>query len=321
MKKTITFLLLFLMFRITTVAAAGKLYVVGDAVFSGWDLSRIPLMYAGGSDVFTYTGWFEADKEFKFLSEPDFGSVNYKNGAGETGYLVDGAGTLVTEGDDWKFKLPESGNYTVSCDLTAMTITAEKTVYQDTHVNYAALYLVGSATAGDWSLDSATPLLWRNNNTYSAKVSFKAGTFKMTKDISRGYDNAYFLFRDMNNDGLVSADDTDDRQWTITDTGDYWVTVDLEAMAISIVKDGLSTVMSHDDFPVFNVYAAGHGKLCVEGAQGANFRLYSARGQMLYETKVNDMRQLFSTDMFKAGLYIVVLSEEAKIRSYKVILN
>ena len=45
--------------------------MVGDATWGGWSLDKTSVMIRStdNPDVFTYTGYLTADKEFKFLTE------------------------------------------------------------------------------------------------------------------------------------------------------------------------------------------------------------------------------------------------------------
>lgn len=214
-------------------------YIVGSAVFCAWDLGQAPRLSPNGNNTFTYTGWFSADQEFKFQTKPDWGSISLRNGAGSTGY-INGSGTLVEkqgDEDDWKFMLSESGNYKITCNLSAMTITAQKLDYQTTHIKYPALYLIGSATPGAWSLMQTTPVVWQKNNIYTAKVSLTSGgSFKITTDPYRGFDDNFFFFKDATDETKISTDATNDRQWSVSQTGDYIVSINLDDMSIHIRK-------------------------------------------------------------------------------------
>lgn len=232
----------------------GNLYMVGDAVSGGWDLNNVPMMNQDGN-VFTYTGWIEAHKEFKFLTVRDFGWDNVMqlvNAAGETGYLTDGQAGLKAavnvkengaEVNDDKFKLPAesgSGNYRVTCDLNAMTVKVEKVTYQDTHIQHAALYMVGTATPDNEQAETfpekAVKLVSNEDNTYSAQgVELKEGVFKLLTACDLGWSTTH-LHRDAADDGKISTDGTDDRKWTISEAGVYDITANLADSTITITK-------------------------------------------------------------------------------------
>lgn len=231
-----------------------KLYVVGAAVDGGWSVNDIPMMNMTSSNVFSYTGWFEADKEFKFLPERKLTSrgLQILNGAGETGYIGNGEETLnpnIEVNGDYKFMLDESANYKVICDLNTMKITAEKIDYQDTQIKYAALYMVGTATPDNEFADDfptkAVKLTSNDNNTYSAtKVALTAGVFKLLTANDRGWSTTH-LFRDANDDTKISTDGSGDRKWTISSAKNYDITADLANMTISIVEN-ISTNTSNE---------------------------------------------------------------------------
>lgn len=230
-----------------------KLYVVGDAVHGGWSTENIQMLNEVSPNVFSYTGWFIADQEFKFLPERILSGRVFQlmNGSGATGYVGGGA-TLKPdlEGNgDYKFKLDESANYTVTCDLNTMTITAEKIAYQDSEIKYAALYMVGTATPDNEFADDfptkAVKLTSNDNNTYSAtKVALTAGVFKLLTANDRGWSTTH-LFRDANDDTKISTDGLGDRKWTISSAKNYDITADLANMTISIVEN-ISTNTSNE---------------------------------------------------------------------------
>ena len=226
---------------ITKQDFSGNLYMVGDAVSGGWDANSVPMMNQDGN-VFTYTGWIEADKEFKFLVVRDLiwdNVMQLVNAAGETGYLTDGQANLKAavnvkengvEVNDDKFKLPAesgSGNYRVTCDLNAMTVKVEKVAYQETHIQHAALYMVGTATPDNEQAETfpekAVKLVSNEDNTYSAQgVELKEGVFKLLTACDLGWSTTN-LYRDATEDGKISTDGTDDRKWTIGSSVSVWV--------------------------------------------------------------------------------------------------
>lgn len=217
---------------------ADRLLVVGDATWGKWSLDRTSVMIRDNSNenLFRYTGWLKADQEFKFLAQAQWDQIEYRN-ASENPYDVSRlAYSENGSAPDYKFKVGESANYTITCDLGAMTISVVKADYQQAEILHNVLYLVGSATPGNWNLWEALPLAQDNSNPFlfSGKVSLKPGTFKIATNCYGDYNEQKFFFRDPSNDGRVSEDGTDDRQWTITTSGTYDVTVDLSASTISI---------------------------------------------------------------------------------------
>ncbi|MDD3077649.1 MAG: SusF/SusE family outer membrane protein [Paludibacter sp.] len=309
---------------------SSPLYIVGDAALCGWDPQAAFELYQNGN-IYTYTGYFNQDNEFKFLTTHDWGKLELRNGNADASTneyldLTAGGALALKSGDneDYKFKLAESGNYKITCDIDAMTLNAEKITYQDAQIKYPALYLVGDATPGGWSTSAATPL-WRQDNeanmfTYSGKVQLTAGNFKITVAPGKGFDNSYFYFKDASDEGKISTDATDDRQWTITETGDYTVTIDLNAMTISTVKDVSTAYNPTDDFPGVTIQSVDK-TINISNASGTTFYLYSVQGELLKKMLINTSLQQLSADHLNAGIYIARLSKEGKTKTYKLLLK
>ena len=104
-------------------------------------------------NVFTYMGYLKADEEFKFTSGKNFDNPNleYRNESADA-YDVS---KLVQGGQDNKFKVRESANYKVVCNLADMTVSVTKAAYQDNPVRFNALYIVGDAGSGGWEITDA----------------------------------------------------------------------------------------------------------------------------------------------------------------------
>ena len=228
-------------FAVFSMQAADKLLLVGDATWGGWSLDRTSVMIPDSmdDDVFRYTGWLEADKEFKFLAQTQWDREEYRN-ASEDAYDISrlaysNSGSV----PDYKFKVKESANYDVTCDLGSMTVSVVKSDYQQKPVYHDILYLVGSATPGGWNLWEALPLVQDKENPFkfSGNAEFMSGTFKIATNCYGGYDEQKFFFRDPSDDGRISEDGTDDRQWSVETPGNYRVTVDLSVSTISIVPE------------------------------------------------------------------------------------
>ena len=167
--------------------------------------------------MYTGTLYLTANKDFKFLTTTDFGNEEIGAAAGAT--LTDG-----------KIQL-------------ARGTKIAKTKYQDTHIDLCSLFMVGSATPGEWSVDAGTPL-YQSINTpyvYSSTVALKAGTFKIATVIKGGgsFDAKYFYFKDANdaNKMVLGQTDPNDSQWSIEEDGTYTVAANTLTNSISIKKE------------------------------------------------------------------------------------
>ena len=224
-----------------TVQAAERLLIVGDGVWGGWSIDNSIVMMndAAQPDVFTATVSLKANSDFKFLTETEWGKLEYRAGdAGVT--LSDGVSAALVSSDDNsndnKFQVGETANYSIVCDLAAKTVTVTKAAYQDDELKHTALWLVGSATTGGWDLGKATIILPSDDNpmVFRGTVDLLEGEMKIAVNKYTGYGQTFYQ-RD-------AADDTkmtfggDDNKWNISKAGQYDVEADVKNLTISIVE-------------------------------------------------------------------------------------
>ena len=224
-----------------TVQAAERLLIVGDGVWGGWSIDNSIVMMndAAQPDVFTATVSLKANSDFKFLTETEWGKLEYRAGdAGVT--LSDGVSAALVSSDDNsndnKFQVGETANYSIVCDLAAKTVTVTKAAYQDDEIKHTALWLVGSATTGGWDLGKATIILPSDDNpmVFRGTVDLLEGEMKIAVNKYTGYGQTFYQ-RD-------AADDTkmtfggDDNKWNISKAGQYDVEADVKNLTISIVE-------------------------------------------------------------------------------------
>ena len=224
-----------------TVQAAERLLIVGDGVWGGWSIDNSIVMMndAAQPDVFTATVSLKANSDFKFLTETEWGKLEYRAGdAGVT--LSDGVSAALVSSDDNsndnKFQVGETANYSIVCDLAAKTVTVTKAAYQDDELKHTALWLVGSATTGGWDLVKATMILPSDDNpmVFRGTVDLLEGEMKIAVNKYTGYGQTFYQ-RD-------AADDTkmtfggDDNKWNISKAGQYDVEADVKNLTISIVE-------------------------------------------------------------------------------------
>ena len=224
-----------------TVQAAERLLIVGDGVWGGWSIDNSIVMMndAAQPDVFTATVSLKANSDFKFLTETEWGKLEYR--AGDAGVTLSdgGSAALVSSDDnsnDNKFQVGETANYSIVCDLAAKTVTVTKAAYQDDEIKHTALWLVGSATTGGWDLGKATMILPSDDNpmVFRGTVDLLEGEMKIAVNKYTGYGQTFYQ-RD-------AADDTkmtfggDDNKWNISKAGQYDVEADVKNLTISIVE-------------------------------------------------------------------------------------
>ena len=224
-----------------TVQAAERLLIVGDGVWGGWSIDNSIVMMndAAQPDLFTATVSLKANSDFKFLTETEWGKLEYRAGdAGVT--LSDGVSAALVSSDDNsndnKFQVGETANYSIVCDLAAKTVTVTKAAYQDDEIKHTALWLVGSATTGGWDLGKATMILPSDDNpmVFRGTVDLLEGEMKIAVNKYTGYGQTFYQ-RD-------AADDTkmtfggDDNKWNISKAGKYDVEADVKNLTISIVE-------------------------------------------------------------------------------------
>ncbi len=244
-------------------SAIDHLEIIGPATPGGWSIDDCPLMVQDpdNENVFTYLGYLKADEEFKFTSGKDFGDPGkeFRNASTDP-YDIS---KLIPGGDDNKFKVAESANYNVVCNVADLTISITKAEYQENPVRFNTLFLVGNATEGGWEIKDATPMVWGGGEhpfvfTYSGEL--KEGEFKIDSNRYSGSWGGPWFFAGVDGDGnidysKISSDGTGDRKWQIIETHRYDINVDLLAGSISIVKSEEGAVSDieavNDEVPVY----------------------------------------------------------------------
>lgn len=244
-------------------ANAGNLWIVGDATPYTWSLDDATALLStpGNPDVYTGTIYLKADANFKFLTGPDWGGLEY--GAADGAVITDGSIALASGSADsgyGQIKVAESANYYISVDTKALTAVIRKSAYQDTEIKLCSLFLVGGATQGGWSVDNGTPLYQNEAKPYEYSASgleLKEGTFKIATVIKGGgsFDRKYYYFRDAADAGKIALNQDGDLQWDIKEAGKYDVNVNTLDNTILIKKtlttgiESISVADGMDDLP------------------------------------------------------------------------
>lgn len=234
--------------------SAANLWIIGDATPYGWSTDDATALVSTVDNPSIYTGtvYLKANADFKFMTVPDFGNEEYGAAPGAT--LTDGVIALEKGSDDngyAKIQVPESANYLLTVDTESMTASIVKSVYQDTEINLASMFMVGDATPNGWSVDNGTPLRQNPDTPYiyaAEKQEMKANTFKIATVIkgAGSWDPKYWYFRDADNAGKIALNQAGDLQWSIEEAGDYNISVNTLDSTIKIEKWTSSSVIEID---------------------------------------------------------------------------
>lgn len=232
-----------------TVQAAERLLVVGDGVWGGWSIDNSIVMMKDETtpDLFTATVQLKANSDFKFLTETWWGALEYRAGDSNVTLTEGEAATLVSSddnGNDNKFQVAETANYDIVCDLVAKTIVVKKAKYQTNPLKHTALWLVGSATPGGWSIGDGVMLSPDADNptVFKATVNLVEGEMKIAVNNQTGYGQTFYLRDTTNETKMVFGGD--DNKWNITKAGKYDVAVDVVNMTISITETNSTGISS-----------------------------------------------------------------------------
>lgn len=101
------------------------LFVIGDAIWSGWGFANSTVLLPDEDGICKATLYLEADKGFKLMAESDFEGYQLRAG-NEDVVLENGTAAQMFSSEvnrnDTKFKVSESANYDIVCDVNNKTI-------------------------------------------------------------------------------------------------------------------------------------------------------------------------------------------------------
>ena len=234
---------------VLTANAADRLLIIGEAVWGGWSIDNSIVMFNSteNPDVFKATVNLNANGTFKFLTTAAFGNLEYRAGDNDVTLAEGVASPLVSSeenSNDKQFKVSETANYDIVCDLTAKTIVVKKAGYQTNPLKHTALWMVGSATPGKWSIGDGTMLVPTVDNptVFKATVNLVAGEMKIAVNNQTGFEQTFYVRDTTDETKMVFGGD--DNKWNITKAGKYDVTVDVVNMTISITETNSTGISS-----------------------------------------------------------------------------
>lgn len=238
-----------------TVQAADRLLIVGEAVWGGWSIDNSIVMFNSteNPDVFKATVNLNANGTFKFLTTTDWGNLEYRAGDNDVTLAEGVASALVSteeNSNDKQFKVSETANYDIVCDLVAKTIVVTKAAYQENEIKHTALWLIGSATPGGWSLGDGVKISPRADNpmVLEGSAQLNEGEMKIAVNTYTGYGQTFYQ-RDVTDDTKMVFGG-DDNKWNITKAAKYIIVADTKNLTISITEDtgtGIADIAGETD--------------------------------------------------------------------------
>lgn len=223
----------------------GRLFIIGSATPYGWELDMAQSLLSTPDNPGVYTGtiYLKGGEEntFKFMEAHEWGNTEYGIPAASAvqGNIQLASGTLDNEYS--QMYVTENGNYNISIDTNNLVGVIKPSDYQENEIKYCSLFLIGDATDGGWTVENGTPLYQTKTAPYeySAIVTLKSqGSFKIANALrgAGSWNPQYYYFKDVDDDTKISTDSTDDRQWSVSNDGDYRVTVNVISHTISILS-------------------------------------------------------------------------------------
>lgn len=256
MKHLCIKMLVGLLMTLSTVSAKAvdKLYLIGDALWYEWNFDYCFIMNNNGNDVFKASVYLEAGdkKEFKFTTKPGWGDPEYRAETydhylttGVSAKLIKGA-PYADEDKDFKFKVQESANYDITCDLAHGTILLEKSKYQDHPIKTYNLWIMGDSAVPGWGWDAPSNGSIKMTQDAKDPVKFSI-TIDLTDQAKEGFKfcinnqlgwDQYMYTKDPNdgNKMIYDKDMSTDIKWKVDVPGLYTINVDVAAMTISMEK-------------------------------------------------------------------------------------
>ncbi len=217
-----------------------NLYIIGDATPSWWNIDTPTPCEKISDYIFVYEGGLNEGALQALLTPGDWSPAfilpikedSKINKSGKDDELFNYS---INHSNMWTVE--DAGRYRLTFDLRNWTISAE---YLGSYAP-EKLYIVGSATAGGWSLDNATELTAVDgiDGEYTWTGYLAKGTFKATtvKDFGAPFYRPSSPDCQISETGITATDvvltsDPDD-QWNVVAAGNYKIDINTKKLTIS----------------------------------------------------------------------------------------
>ncbi|MEO6684194.1 MAG: SusF/SusE family outer membrane protein, partial [Ginsengibacter sp.] len=200
-----------------------RLWILGDAIPSGWNIDTPDEMRVDSSNlfVFKYNEILSAG-EFKIpTATGDFGTDYYMPLVDKQDITGTGMQLVYKGNPDFKWKITTPGPYKISLDLQKMKIDIKP------FTPYTKMWMVGDATPAGWNIDNPQPMVADPTDPYIFTYTgpMVAGEFKFP--VTTGNWGGDFFMQEVNHQELGSRrvkfvpGGNPDNKWQITTPGNY----------------------------------------------------------------------------------------------------
>lgn len=233
------------------------LYLIGNETgWSFWPMTRDPL----DPFLFRIGHYWTQGKDFKFGTASGAWENNYKATSENAPFTQESMAFVKGYDPDNKWWLQDSEcnkMYKICVDIH----TAQERMIMREYTPYEAMYMVGDATSGGWSLDDATAMTQVDDSLFTWTGKLQQGALKFSCDKQGDWMGAWFmayeadkvptgevepvLFIDKHDDSItryhyaqsenINVNDVD-QKWSITEAGTYTITLDQLHETIIIEK-------------------------------------------------------------------------------------
>jgi hypothetical protein len=218
--------------------AYSRLWMLGDAIPTGWNIDDPAEMRVDESNkfVFTYNEVLSVG-EFKIpVATGNFSTDYYMPLENNPAISETGAQLVVGGSPDYKWKITEAGPYKIKLNIQVPSISIEK------FVPFEKIYMVGDASPAGWNIDNPFELTKNPNDPYefSFEGTLNVGEFKLP--VEKGNWGGDFFMPVMNYQDLSKTEmkfvpgGSPDNKWKINEAGTYKIVINQFYETIVITK-------------------------------------------------------------------------------------
>lgn len=265
----------FMVLMLSTSMYADKLLcLIGDATRSGWSTGNASPMIqdATNPSVFYYNAWLDAGN-FKFILENNDGSFLPTWNKVDDTHII--KRTSSSDADN-QFSIATSGNYSITVDTLNLTISISA-MSETEKIPFNTVFITGDATPANWTITDAIQLTKSgtdpNEFTYSGHLY--AGDFKFPVNRNSGWGQDFFM---KVSDTEMVLQNSPDSKWTITEEGNYNITMNTKTLAISIVKQTSTGISSAEKESVSLKTSMVNNILQINNLHSFKYNVYNLSG-------------------------------------------